>query len=126
MKFNRVLLIDDDEDDRELFGEAIKEVKSSPVVTVIDNAVDALRKLISKEIIADLIFLDLNMPMMRGDEFLTLIKQHERLKEIPVIVLTTSSGEQVEKMVKGLGAREFVTKPPSFEGLVTILESFLK
>ena len=87
MPYRNILLIDDDEDDQELFLEAIDDLAESVVIKVLDNAKTALQVLESKQLMADLIFLDLNMPIMDGQDFLRAIKKNETLKEIPVIVI---------------------------------------
>src|ERR1700742_4342006 len=91
----RFLLIDDDTDDRELFSEALATV--DPVI-VCDQATDgaeALDRLIKREISEpDIIFLDINMPVMNGWQFLTKLKSVEKYRHIPVIVYSTSSNQK--------------------------------
>src|ERR1700744_93560 len=70
MQYSRVLLIDDDEDDQELFLQAIKEIASSIECITLDDARSALTQLENRSLTADLIFLDLNMPIMTGQQFL--------------------------------------------------------
>jgi CheY-like chemotaxis protein len=59
----------------------------------------------------DLIFLDLNMPRMNGSEFLVEVKANEKLKDIPVVVLTTSDVENDVVRCYQLGAASYITKP---------------
>ena len=120
------MLIDDDEDDQELFLEAIDDLAESVVIKVLDNAKTALQVLESKQLMADLIFLDLNMPIMDGQDFLRAIKKNETLKEIPVIVLSTTSNPVTIKYAKELGAKDFITKPSKFSDLKKILKSIIK
>jgi CheY-like chemotaxis protein len=76
MIYRNILQIDDDCDDCELFMEALEEI-SSAQYTAIYDPVEALRKLMESEITPDVIFLDLNMPIMSGIEFLTEIKSRK-------------------------------------------------
>ena len=126
MTYQKILLIDDDEDDQEIFVSALKEAAESVRCTTFDDAREALGKLVSQEILTDLIFLDLNMPMMNGQQFLTEIKKDANLNSIPVIVLSTSSHSGTIELTKELGADDFITKPDRFEDLIKILETVLK
>ena len=118
----RFLVIDDDTDDRELFTEALASV--DPVI-VCDQATDgaeALKRLITKEIDRpDIIFLDINMPVMDGWQFLTRLKEEEAYKHIPVIVYTTSSNTKDKRIADDLGALCFITKPHAFGRLKNML-----
>ncbi|KAF2516722.1 response regulator [Flavobacterium foetidum] len=123
MTYTNILQIDDDFDDCELFMEALEEV-STASYTSICNPVEALRQLIEKEIHPDVIFLDLNMPIMSGLEFLTEIKKEENLKEIPVIIFSTSQLDDIIREAKSYGAHEFISKPNNFNDLKKILSRY--
>jgi DNA-binding NtrC family response regulator len=125
MLYKKILLIDDDEDDHEIFMKAMEKTSSSVECIVINNAKDALRKLRANEIATDLIFLDLNMPIMNGTQFLKEIKLIEKLMHIPVIIYTTSSNSATIEETKELGATDFITKPDRFNDLVEILHSVI-
>src|SRR5882762_9611818 len=100
----RFLLIDDDTDDRELFSEALATV--DPVI-VCDQATDgaeALDRLRRSELCEpDIIFLDINMPVMNGWQFLTKLKSEEKYKHIPVIVYSTSSNQKDKRIADEMG-----------------------
>lgn len=123
--YGNVLLIDDDEDDREIFisalGDAAPDVKS----TTMDDASNALDQLIKKDLTPDVIFLDLNIPRMNGQQFLMEIKKHQSLQHIPVIILSTTSHATTIEIVRELGAHAFITKPGIYEDLVSLLKSLL-
>src|SRR5690349_6973227 len=104
-------LVDDDIDDASLFQETLSNVNSAIRFAHAADGQEALDQLLSKSISPDLIFLDLNMPRMDGKQCLALIKQEDELKDIPVIMYTTSSQSQdiEETMLKG--AVCFITKP---------------
>lgn len=127
MKGNQtVLLIDDDADDREIFAIALAEADSNYEFRSARNGVEALDKLISAEIKADYIFLDLNMPLMNGRQCFAEIRKQPALKEIPVIIYSTSSDSRDKEQMIAMGATAFVTKPPEIGQLVTSLKDLLK
>jgi len=125
MPYKNILLIDDDEDDQEIFLAALERIPQSVVCQGVTNATMALRKLVDKQIQTDVIFLDLNMPLMNGQQFLKEVKQYEALRDIPVIIFSTSSNTQTIKETKELGAYDFITKPDKFDDLVVILRSLI-
>jgi CheY-like chemotaxis protein len=126
MPYKNILLIDDDEDDREIFHAAMQQLKADIDCTLMNNASQALDMLSSKKIHPDLIFLDLNMPVMNGQQFLMEIKNEDELKHIPVVILSTSSHKSTIELTKELGAIDFFSKPDKFEDLLGILKSVLK
>jgi len=125
MPYHKILLIDDDEDDQEIFLTALECTQKPVSCTVVESARKALSQIANGELEADLIFLDLNMPLMNGQQFLAEIKKVEELREIPVVILSTSSNATTVSQLKELGARYFFTKPGRFEDLVAILEKVL-
>lgn len=125
MKFRTIFHIDDDQDDTELFFLAAMEAAENVAVEVFFDSRKALEKLISSTVFPDAIFLDLNMPVMDGFEFLQEIKSHEDLKFIPVIILSTSSQQHTREAAIKLGAQGFITKPSNYYQLVDILKSYL-
>src|SRR4051812_39600015 len=99
------LVVDDDPDDRDFFMEAINELYPSSHCYSAFNGEDALDKMRLKlKQIPDFIFLDLNMPRMDGWQCLTEIKSDQKLKNIPVIIFTTSSSEKDKRDTRDLGA----------------------
>jgi len=124
MNYKNILQIDDDSDDCEFFMEALEAVCSAKY-TAIYNPLEALRKLVEKEIEPDLIFLDLNMPAMSGLEFLTEIKKKDRLKEIPIIIFSTSQLDDIIYQAKEHGAQDFISKPNNMNDLKKILSQYV-
>lgn len=119
----KFLLTDDDKDDRELFSEALAAVDPNIVCQGAEHGRDALRLLTSQGIVKpDIIFLDINMPVMNGWELLDTLKKHEGCNDIPVIIYTTSSEERDRQIASDLGALCFVTKPDDFRVVKKILE----
>ncbi len=114
-----VMLIDDDADDRSLFAEALAEVDGSYKLMTAANGEQALELLQKSETIPPgFVFLDLNMPRMNGWQCLTNVRKMDRLKEVPVIIYTTSQAEEDVEKAKEAGATYFLTKPPKFKDLV--------
>jgi len=124
-KYTSVLLIDDDIDDRMIFGEVLKELAPDIIYHEAINGEDALMKL-NNDLVPDLIFLDLNMPRVDGKQFLAEIQQQAHLKHIPVVIYSTSSHESDKKETRELGASYFLTKPNSLHELTHILTDLLQ
>lgn len=120
-----VLIIDDDTEDRELFLEAIGQVDPTIKCTSAKDGRDAIRLLTKETILPDYIFLDINMPLMNGKECLVEIKKNSRLKNIPVIMYSTTSDTHEIRGYYALGAHDFLIKPYNFKKLVEALESII-
>lgn len=125
MNITKVFLIDDKEDDRELFCYALKAV---PQPTEFDYAVsgpDALEQLAGMDLLPDYIFLDLNMPGMTGLECLEAMREMMHLNHIPVIVYSGVINRIHEQRAKELGASHYLIKPFSSNELTTMLAALL-
>jgi CheY-like chemotaxis protein len=123
MIYTNILQIDDDSDDCDLFMEALQAV-SSAVYMGINDPVEALSKLSAKDINPDIIFLDLNMPVMSGIELLIELKKEKQLKDIPVVIFSTSQLEEIVRATKDLGAHDYISKPNNFNELKAILRKY--
>jgi CheY-like chemotaxis protein len=122
-----LLLVDDDIDDQQIFLEALNTVAPEVKVVTASNGLEALHKLNTPGApYPDLIFLDLNMPMMNGKELLEELKKTESFAEIPVIIYTTSSRAEDRDESMQLGAANYLVKPQSFNDLCEQLRSTLK
>lgn len=119
------LLIDDDEDDRELFQLALDGLEDGINFFEADSCCKALEILEKKEVAPDYIFLDLNMPQMSGRECLIKLKESAQLLHIPVIIFSTSSDPRDMEETKNMGALGFITKPPKTSELTKILGEFI-
>ncbi len=123
-----ILLVEDSPSDTELTVEALKEAKVHNHLSVVEDGVQALQFLRQQGPFAeaprpDLIMLDLNLPRKDGREVLAEIKADERLKTIPVVVLTTSRAEQDVLRAYELHANCYVTKPVGFEQFLEVVRS---
>lgn len=119
------LLIDDDPDDQLLFSLAVKQLNKSITYFNADNGPDAF-KLLDQEncILPDIIFIDLNMPIINGSDCLIQLKANAKLSHIPVVMYSTSSREEDINKTKNLGAFAFITKPHTISDLTAQLNSF--
>ena len=105
---------------------AIKEIAASVECTALSSAKTALTQLETHALTTDLIFLDLNMPIMTGQQFLSELKKRQELNTIPVIILSTSSNTTTINETKALGAKKFITKPSNYKELKSILYGILE
>jgi CheY-like chemotaxis protein len=120
-----LFLVDDDIDDHEIFKSALAKVNQDLALITATNGYEALEALSVANTLPDYIFVDLNMPRMGGLQFLKEIKQTEILKDIPVIIYTTSSNPGDIAKTKELGAVSFVTKPSRFSELCSFLQTLV-
>lgn len=114
-------MVDDDEDDRLFFVEAIQEISPSLVCSLAINGKKALQKLETLTDLPDLIFMDINMPELNGFECLKELKKSPRFRDIPVIMLSTSVSQKDINLSLELGASMFFTKPSSYTRLCELL-----
>lgn len=119
---HEVMMIDDDDDDRMFFLEVVHGHYPGIRCTIAENGRSAMNKLVVDQVRPQLIFLDLNMPVMNGWEFLAEIKKHNQLAEIPVVVLSTSSDPRTVSETRALGARDFFTKPDKLKQWKSMLQ----
>jgi len=126
----RIVLADDDPDDRLMAREAFDEARVVNPLDLVEDGEDLLDYLHCRgrhsgrpQGAPGLILLDLNMPRMDGREVLAVIKSDERLRRIPVVVLTTSKAEEDLLRTYDLGVNSFVVKPVTFDGLVDVVRT---
>lgn len=123
-----ILLVEDNPGDVRLTQEAFKSNKITNNLYVAKDGVEAMAFLNQEGEYADcsrpdLILLDLNLPKKDGREVLADIKADDRLKRIPVVILTTSSSEEDVLKTYGLHANCYVTKPVDFEQFLFVVKS---
>ena len=125
-----ILMAEDDEEDRELTRDALVHAKVTNELRFVVDGQDLMHYLRREGAYADpgvaaprpaIILLDLNMPKKDGREALAEIKADPALRQIPVVVLTTSNDEQDVFRTYDLGVSGFITKPVTFGGLVEAL-----
>ncbi len=118
-----ILLADDDRDDCEFFNEALSEIPEPTKLSQVHDGVELMNFLsLPKETPPDILFLDLNMPRKTGYECLLEIKDSERLKDLPVIIFSTSYNPEMAAILYECGANFYIRKPAMFSDLVKVLE----
>lgn len=126
MQSMTILYADDDVDDRDLMFEAFNQIDPSISCWVANDGKEALEILDQNNRLPDLIFLDVNMPVMDGKSCLQALKRNSRLKDIPVVIYSTTKDSQEISQFYNLGASSFIHKPDNFNDLCTTLNSFIK
>lgn len=119
-----VLYVDDDPDDRQIFEEAINSLDPAYVCITAQDGLDALSYL-SLHSPPDIVFLDLNMPLMDGKTCLAEIRGNKSTGHLPVIIFTTSSNPGERAECENLGATDFLLKPVSYRHMRDLLRSVL-
>jgi CheY-like chemotaxis protein len=118
----RILLADDDDDDRFFFNIVLKELSIETQLTTAHNG-EVLMQLLTEneQQLPDVLFLDLNMPRKNGSECLAEIKSNEKLKDLPVLIYSTSMHEDVADLLYAAGAHYYIRKTDILE-LQLVLE----
>jgi len=120
-RFNKlkILIVDDDQFTRELIKTILKEVKSISVDLAI-NGVEALE--LTKQNHYDMFLVDLYMPKMGGKEFISYLKRDDKLKSLPVVLMTTD--RLTKKEIKSIGTNYSLSKPFNFKNLLKNIHDF--
>ena len=117
-----ILLVEDDQVDALMVKRILKEIKLGTRLDIVKDGEEALAFLRDPENgRPGIIVLDLNMPRMNGIEFLKIAKKDDNLKMIPVVVLTTSKGEQDKVDSFNLGVAGYMIKPVDYQKFVEIV-----
>lgn len=121
-----IYLAEDDADDRMFFEDALKCINIPAELTVTKDGSELMLKLDDQVPPSpDVVFLDLNMPRKNGFECLKEIRDTPKLKEIPVVIFSTSDSPQAIALTYDLGANFYIQKPGSFNALKKIIETML-
>jgi two-component system, chemotaxis family, response regulator Rcp1 len=123
-----ILLVEDNPGDVRLAREALRDAKVRNTLHVAEDGVEAMQFLRREGRFAgtprpDVILLDLNLPRKDGREVLAEIKADDELKQIPVVVLTTSSAEQDILQSYELHANCYITKPVDLDRFIEVVQS---
>jgi CheY-like chemotaxis protein len=127
----RILVADDDADDRMMIGDAFEESKLSNPIDFVEDGVEVMEYLrregkfshLAGQPFPGFILLDLNMPRKDGRTVLQEIKASAELHRIPIVILTTSKAEEDIIKTYNLGVNSFICKPVSFDKLVEIVKT---
>jgi CheY-like chemotaxis protein len=116
-----IIIVDDDQDDLELFELALKETCPGYMLHTLSKA-ESFISFIEEIENPQLVILDLNMPVFDGRDCLRWIRSHSRLKQVPVIVLSTSASQRDIEDCMASGANQYIVKPYSYSDLKLITE----
>lgn len=121
-----ILLADDDYDDCNFFKDALGELLESVNLSIVNDG-DELMKFLTKEgnELPDVLFLDINMPRKNGIECLSEIRHIEKLKNLSVVMFTTSNSPENINLSFKTGAHVYITKPADFEHLKQVISHAL-
>jgi CheY-like chemotaxis protein len=124
----KILLVEDNKGDIGLITEFFSDVKDITNLHIAEDGEEAIRFLYGKDKflgskLPDIIILDLNLPKKDGREVLKKIKENKDLKNIPVIILTTSSAEKDIRRVYDLQANAYIVKPIDFDEFMAAIKS---
>ncbi len=125
----KILLADDDADDREIFEKVLANKNDVALVRGVENGIEVIRyldDLTEGLFLPDLIVLDHNMPMMNGMETLEILKSNPRYKDVAVVIYTTYSDTRMKEKCLGMGAVLVLTKPSTMREYETAIDQFLE
>lgn len=120
-----ILLIEDDVIEVMKFYRVLKKLEFNHQIIEATNGEEALDILNKKELVPDIIVLDLNMPKLNGIEFLNILKADEALKFIPAIILTTSNNHKDVLECYKIGIAGYILKPLKYEEYVDRITKLL-
>ena len=121
----KIYLIDDDEDDQFFFKETIKSINSDIKCCIANNGKIAFDYLKTTTSFPDIVFLDLNMPVMNGFEFLKNLQSELSSQNLLVGIYSTTNDDNEKKIAKSLGAKFFLTKPTDIKLLYKKVKEIL-
>jgi two-component system, chemotaxis family, chemotaxis protein CheY len=116
------LIVEDSPTMRQLLSFSLKRFKGCKIIEAIDG-VDALKKLASEKV--DIILADINMPVMDGLKLITIIRQNPKMKDLPIIIITTEGAEEDRQRGLKLGANAYITKPVQANHLLKTITDLL-
>jgi CheY-like chemotaxis protein len=133
-KMSLILLVDDNKMDIELTLDAFSMAHIKNPIQVAHDGAEALDYLFGKDLysdrekypLPDIILLDLKMPKIDGFEVLRQIKNVDKLKRIPIIILTSSKEEGDRALSYDFGANSYLVKPVSFDGFLSVVEKIVQ
>lgn len=122
----QLLLADDDDDDCFLFEEALSEIPVPTHLTIVHDG-EQLMQLLTKltDDLPHVLFLDLNMPRKNGFQCLNEIKQNEKIKNLAVVIFSTSCHADVADLLYKSGAQHYICKPNNFAQLKKVIHKVL-
>lgn len=119
----KVLIIEDSPTMRQLISFSLKRLRGISIVEASDG-VDGLKKLSAEKF--DLIFTDINMPIMDGLKLVSLVRNDAGYKATPIVVITTEGAQEDRARALALGANDYITKPIQANRILDIARDLLK
>ncbi len=121
-KHLNILLADDDLDDCNFFKHALEELSASAQLTTVHDGEELMQYLSANSIqLPDVLFLDINMPRKNGLECLSEIKRNSKLKDLPVVMFSTSNSWDTINMLFKSGSHVYIHKPSDFAQLKQVI-----
>ena len=123
MQEYKVLIVEDSPTMRQLISFALKRLHGIRIVEANDG-VDGLKKLSAEKF--DLIFTDINMPVMDGLKLLSIVRSDPNYKDTPIVIITTEGAQEDRDRALALGANDYITKPIQPNRILEVISSLLK
>ncbi|MBF8295842.1 MAG: two-component system response regulator [Bacteroidetes bacterium] len=118
-----VLLVEDDEDNRDLVSFVIARSRMDVSLVIAENGQEAIDKAFANP--PHLILMDMQMPVMDGWHAVPLLKADERTKDIPVIAFTAQAKPEDKQRAREMGCSDYYTKPMDPEELLALIKKYL-
>jgi two-component system, chemotaxis family, chemotaxis protein CheY len=118
----RVLVVEDSPTMRQLICFALRRIKVLEVVEA-DDGVDGLKKLSSDRF--DMIITDINMPVMDGLKLVSMVRNDDTYKDVPIIIITTEGAAEDRQRALSLGANAYITKPIQAPQVINCVKELL-
>ena len=118
----KVLIVEDSPTMRQLISFALKRLRGISIIEASDG-VDGLKKLAAEKF--DLIFTDINMPIMDGLKLVSLLRNDANYKQTPIVVITTEGAQEDRERALALGANDYITKPIQANKIMDIARTML-
>ena len=126
LKQLNILLADDDLDDCRFFKEALEALPLTTKLTTVNDGEELMTYLLENtHHLPHVLFLDINMPRKNGFECLSEIKHHDKLKDLPVVMFSTSNAQDKINILFNTGADVYIRKPSNFAQLVQVIHHAL-
>ena len=123
MSTYKVLIVEDSPTMRQLIVFALKRIRGVQVFEANDG-VDGLKKISAEKF--DLIFTDINMPIMDGLKLVSLVRNDPNYKEVPIVIITTEGASEDRERALTLGADDYITKPIQTTKILDVAKRLLK
>ena len=118
-----ILIVEDSPTMRQLISFALKRIRGVRIVEASDG-VDGLKKVSVEKF--DMIFTDINMPVMDGLKLISLVREDSTHKGIPIVVITTEGAQEDRQRALALGANDYITKPIQPNRILEVAKQLLK